>query len=62
MNNLYILSKVDVFKQPVTDVGKKSKKGRLSLQISEKGIYETVEEGAGDPNKVWIVRMEIDSL
>ena len=40
-----------MFKQPITDAGKKSKKGRLSLEI-EDGKYVTKEEGTGDPNKV----------
>ncbi len=42
---------VNVFKEPVTDMGKKSKKGRLSLEIRD-GAYVTVEEGQGDPKKV----------
>ncbi|XP_070557523.1 nicotinamide phosphoribosyltransferase-like [Ptychodera flava] len=40
----------NVFKQPVTDLGKKSKKGRLSLEYDH-GKYRTVEEGKGDPAK-----------
>ena len=42
---------VNVFKQPITDPGKKSKKGRLSLEVRN-GKYVTVEEGQGDPRKV----------
>ena len=34
---------VDVFKDPVTDPGKKSKKGRLAL-VKRDGIYKTVRE------------------
>lgn len=41
---------VNVFKQPITDLGKKSKKGRLSLEC-ENGEYKTIEEGKGDPKK-----------
>ncbi|XP_013415217.1 nicotinamide phosphoribosyltransferase [Lingula anatina] len=41
---------VSVFKQPVTDLGKKSKKGRLSLEVHD-GKYVTKEEGQGDPKK-----------
>lgn len=41
---------VNVYKQPVTDPGKKSKKGRLTLEYSD-GQYKTVEEGKGDPKK-----------
>ena len=40
-----------MFKQPITDAGKNSKKGRLSLEI-EDGKYVTKEEGKGDPRKV----------
>lgn len=43
---------MNVFKQPVTDLGKKSKKGRLTLEY-ENGKYKTVEEGKGDPKKVY---------
>lgn len=32
-------------------MGKKSKKGRLSLEC-ENGEYKTLEEGKGDPKKV----------
>lgn len=35
----------------MTDPGKKSKKGRLTLEYSD-GQYRTVEEGKGDPKKV----------
>ncbi|KAK2168323.1 hypothetical protein LSH36_18g10059 [Paralvinella palmiformis] len=38
---------VNVFKQPVTDMAKKSKKGRLSLEYHN-GHYQTIEEGHGD--------------
>ncbi|XP_030829364.1 nicotinamide phosphoribosyltransferase-like [Strongylocentrotus purpuratus] len=40
----------NVFKQPSTDLGKKSKKGQLSLQEVD-GKIVTLEEGKGDPNK-----------
>ncbi|XP_021368938.1 nicotinamide phosphoribosyltransferase-like [Mizuhopecten yessoensis] len=39
---------VNVYKNPITDVGKKSKKGRLTLEY-ENGKYTTVEEGKGNP-------------
>lgn len=32
----------DVYKEPITDVGKKSKKGRLDLVLDENGNYKTV--------------------
>lgn len=38
---------MDVFKDPITDSGKKSKKGRLSL-IKENGNYKTVPECEND--------------
>ena len=36
----------DVYKDPVTDTGKRSKRGRLALIINEAGEYETVREGS----------------
>lgn len=41
-------AEVDVFKQPITDPGKNSKKGRLTLEIRD-GIHTTVEENKGSP-------------
>eukprot|EP00932_Pfiesteria_piscicida_P019186 SRR837773.6015.p2 GENE.SRR837773.6015~~SRR837773.6015.p2 ORF type:complete len:262 (+),score=121.10 SRR837773.6015:1023-1808(+) len=41
---------VDVVKDPITDPGKKSKKGRLTLEC-ENGTWTTVTEGKGDPAK-----------
>ena len=40
-----------VFKDPITDPGKRSKKGRLTLEFRD-GRMHTIEEGAGDPRKV----------
>ncbi|KRY67928.1 Nicotinamide phosphoribosyltransferase [Trichinella pseudospiralis] len=37
-----------VFKQPITDRAKTSKRGRLCLNYSKDGHYETVELGGGD--------------
>ena len=42
-------SPVDVYKDPITDPGKKSKKGRLTLQRAADGTLSTVCDGAGDP-------------
>merc|ERR1712066_1226275 len=39
---------VDVVKDPITDPGKKSKKGRLTLELKD-GQWTTVTEGKGDP-------------
>merc|ERR1711912_127968 len=39
---------VDVVKDPITDPGKKSKKGQLSLQRLQNGKWVTVTEGKGD--------------
>lgn len=47
---LHILQ-VNVFKEPITDLGKKSKKGRLTLE-HENGHWVTKEEGRGDSDKV----------
>ncbi|KAK8376046.1 hypothetical protein O3P69_008634 [Scylla paramamosain] len=42
---------VEVFKQPITDSGKTSKKGRLTLERGEDGTYSTVQHGKGDLTK-----------
>ena len=47
---------VNVYKQPITDLGKKSKKGRLSLEV-QNGKFVTLEEGKGDPKKVAVQNM-----
>uniref|UniRef100_A0A8C6SQP9 Nicotinamide phosphoribosyltransferase n=1 Tax=Neogobius melanostomus TaxID=47308 RepID=A0A8C6SQP9_9GOBI len=39
---------VNVFKDPVADPNKRSKKGRLSLHRRQNGDYVTLEEGKGD--------------
>ena len=43
---------VEVYKNPATDEGKKSKKGRLTLERDDHGHLVTVQEGKGDPDKV----------
>lgn len=40
--------KVNVFKDPVADPNKRSKKGRLSLHRTQSGDFVTLEEGKGD--------------
>ena len=40
-----------VFKDPITDKGKQSKKGKLTLERGSDGKLTTVTEGKGDPNK-----------
>ncbi|KAL4225833.1 hypothetical protein ACF0H5_013822 [Mactra antiquata] len=43
---------INAFKEPITDLGKKSKKGRLSLEYDPAtGKYETKEQGTGDIKK-----------
>ncbi|KAJ0068869.1 hypothetical protein NL108_013337, partial [Boleophthalmus pectinirostris] len=42
---------MDVYKQPVTDPSKGSKRGRLSLRRNSGGFIETVERGAGKPEE-----------
>lgn len=44
------LTWVDVFKQPITDTGKVSKKGRLALDYNQAGELITVRENQVDPN------------
>ena len=39
-----VVVKVNVFKAPVTDVGKTSKKGRLKLVKDSEGRFRTQEE------------------
>lgn len=46
---------MDVYKQPVTDPSKRSKRGRLSLRRNSDGFLETVESGAGKPEEVCTV-------
>ena len=43
---------MNIFKDPVTDHGKLSKKGRLTLELDESGQFVTRTEGTGDPEKV----------
>jgi len=47
-----LFSQVNVYKQPITDSSKNSKKGLLSLELNDKGEYVTVEEGRGQVEKV----------
>ncbi|XP_045165055.2 nicotinamide phosphoribosyltransferase-like [Mercenaria mercenaria] len=42
---------VNVFKAPITDPGKESKKGRLTLEKQADGKFVTVQQGAGDVKK-----------
>ncbi|XP_016394343.1 nicotinamide phosphoribosyltransferase-like [Sinocyclocheilus rhinocerous] len=46
---------MDVYKQPVTDPSKGSKRGRLSLRRNSDGFIETVERGAGKPQEDMLV-------
>ena len=46
---------MNIYKEPVTDPGKTSKKGRMTLELDEKGRYVTRTEGTGDPAKVDVV-------
>ena len=43
-----------MYKDPVTDHGKISKKGRLTLEQDAEGHYLTTTEGRGDAAKVGI--------
>ena len=40
-----------MYKEPITDMGKKSKKGRLTLEC-DNGQWSTTQEGTGNPDKV----------
>ena len=42
---------VNVYKDPITDHGKLSKKGRMTLEMSD-GHFVTKTEGTGDSSKV----------
>lgn len=46
---------MDVYKQPVTDPSKGSKRGRLSLRRNSSGFIETVERGVGKPEEDLLV-------
>lgn len=46
---------MDVYKQPVTDPSKGSKRGRLSLSRNSLGFIETVERGNGKPEEDMLV-------
>ncbi|XP_063070987.1 nicotinamide phosphoribosyltransferase 2 isoform X1 [Engraulis encrasicolus] len=46
---------MDVYKQPVTDPSKGSKRGRLSLRKNSDGFIETVERGIGKPEEDMLV-------
>ncbi|CAG0879526.1 unnamed protein product [Darwinula stevensoni] len=41
---------INVYKDPITDSGKKSKKGRLTLEMKG-GTFTTIQEGLGDDKK-----------
>ena len=43
---------VNVYKDPVTDPGKMSRRGRMTLELDGSGQYVTRTEGSGDPHKV----------
>ena len=49
---IQLFIQVNVYKQPITDSSKNSKKGLLSLELNDKGEYVTVEEGRGQAEKV----------
>nr|CAB65409.1 pre-B-cell colony-enhancing factor [Suberites domuncula] len=46
---------VNIFKDPITDHGKLSKKGRITLELDESGQFVTRTEGTGDPDKDLLV-------
>ena len=48
-----ICIQVNVYKDPITDRGKMSRRGRMTLELDSNGQYITRTEGTGDPQKVW---------
>ena len=44
-----------MFKDPVADPNKRSKKGRLSLHRTQSGHFVTLEEGKGDLEEYGVV-------
>ena len=46
-----------VFKDPITDKGKQSKKGQLTLEKDDSGTIVTITEGKGDPSKDILVEV-----
>jgi len=55
-------SSVNVYKDPITDKGKQSKMGRLTLEKNADGVLETVTEGKGDPAKDVLVEVFRDGV
>lgn len=56
---MFFWFQVNVFKDPVADPNKRSKKGRLSLHRTPAGDFVTLEEGKGDLEEygqVWILK------
>lgn len=53
---------VDVYKDPITDPGKKSKKGKLTLEKDDAGAWVTTTEGKGDPAKDALVEVFRDGV
>jgi len=47
----------EVYKDPISDKGKKSKKGRLTLERDAAGVIVTVAEGKGDAAKDMLVEV-----
>ena len=48
-----------MYKDPVTDHGKMSRKGRMTLELDINGQYITRTEDTGDPQKVLYVHVSI---
>merc|ERR1712139_77899 len=48
---------IEVFKDLVTDPGKKSKKGKLTVEKGADGVVSTVAEGKGDASKDMLVEV-----
>ena len=53
---------MDVYKLPMTDPSKGSKKGQLTLSRNSDGLLETLEKGVGKPEEVGLPHFLFPSL
>lgn len=55
-----VLKHVEVYKDPITDPGKTSKKGRLTLELDEAGDWVTRTQGKGDLDKDHLIEIFVN--
>ena len=53
---------MNIFKDPITEQAKISKKGRMTLELNETGEFVTKTEGTGDPYKVGTLTEAVCSI